>query len=315
MKRARRFIPILMAASLLSTLAPAAAYAREKISQVSLSFSMNTDTWADLDVDCGDGYNVRSVSLFPDGKDGSTYPYAVIILDAEEDCYFSSIKENYFLLDGEGASFQEAARSNSNATMTLSVRLKDLGEGDLNAPTALAWTDAGIATWEKVAGAGDYSVRVQRDGTLVGTASAPTTTANVYNLSTKITRTGEYVFQVRANGAFRRTKSSEWVSSPVLSVDETKLAFIKAHASADTGMVGEWHQDDIGSWYQYTSGEVPKGAWREIDGFWYFFDASGYKVVDQWVDRYYVGSDGKMLVNTTTPDGHFVDENGAWAPK
>ena len=95
----------------------------------------------------------------------------------------------------------------------------------------------------------------------------------------------------------------------------TKLAFIKAHASADTGMVGEWHQDDIGSWYQYTSGEVPKGAWREIDGFWYFFDASGYKVVDQWVDRYYVGSDGKMLVNTTTPDGHFVDENGAWAPK
>ena len=39
-------------------------------------------------------------------------------------------------------------------------------------------------------------------------------------------------------------------------------------------------------------------------------------MTDQWVDvRYYVGSNGKMLKDTMTPDGHYVDENGAWAPK
>ena len=315
MRRAKHFISILMAVSLLSTLVPAAALAREKISQVTLSFSMDTDTWSELDVDGGDGYTVRSVSLFPDGGNGSTSPYAVVILDAEEDYYFSSIKSNYFSLDGDGATFLEAARSNSNATMTVSVRFKELGEGELNAPAGLAWTDAGVATWEKVPGAGDYSIRIQRNGTLVGVASAPTTKVNVYNLSTKITKTGDYVFQVRANGLFKKTKSSEWVSSPVLSVDEAKLAAIQAQASTDAGVIGEWHQDDAGYWYQYTTGLVPKGEWREIEGFWYYFNDSGYRVVDQWVDRYYVGSDGKMLVDTTTPDGHYVDENGAWAPK
>lgn len=315
MRKMKRFISVLMAASLLSTAAPTAAFAREKISQVSLSFSMDTDTWSGLDVDGGDGYSVRSVSLFPDGGKASNSPYAVVILDAEEDYYFSSIKSNYFALDGEGATFLEAARSNGNATMTVSVRFKELGDGELSEPAALAWTDAGVATWEKVPGAGDYSIRIQRDGSLVGVASAPTTKVNVYNLSTKITKTGDYVFQVRANGLFKKTKSSEWVSSPVLSVDEAKLAAIQANASTDAGVIGEWHQDDAGSWYQYTTGLVPKGEWREIDGSWYYFNASGYKVVDQWVDRYYVGSDGKMLVDTTTPDGHYVDENGAWAPK
>ena len=98
-------------------------------------------------------------------------------------------------------------------------------------------------------------------------------------------------------------------------MDEAKLAAIQAQASTDAGVIGEWHQDDAGYWYQYTTGLVPKGEWREIEGFWYYFNDSGYRVVDQWVDRYYVGSDGKMLVDTTTPDGHYVDENGAWAPK
>ena len=71
------------------------------------------------------------------------------------------------------------------------------------------------------------------------------------------------------------------------------------------------------SWevYQYTTGDVPKSEWRQIDDYWYYFNESGYMVTDQWIDRYYVGSDGKMLTDTITPDGYYVDETGAWAPK
>lgn len=316
MKKVRRIIPVFLAAGLLTSLAPANVFAREKISGVSLTFSIDAETWSDLDVDCeDDSYTVRSVTLFPEGSETSSYPYAVVILDAEDEYYFTSIKEKYFTLEGEGAKFQEAARSNSNSTMTLSVRLKDLGEAELEQPTGLIWTDTGIAAWDKVMGAGNYSVRIRRNGEAVTTASSPTTKNTVYNLSTKITKTGDYTFQVRANGLYKKTKSSGWVTSPVMVVDDAKLSYIKSNAASDSGLQGQWFNDEVGSWYQYTTGVVPKNEWREIEDAWYYFDGSGYMVKDQWVDRYYVGSDGKMLTDTTTPDGNYVDENGAWAPK
>ncbi len=316
MKIAKRIMPLMLAAGLFSALSPAVIYAREKIDQVSLTFSLNTDNWSELNVECGDeGYALREVTLLPNGMEGTNVPCAVVVLDAEEDYYFSSIKEKYFQLEGEGAAFNEAARSNSNSTMTISVRLKDLGEGEMTAPTGLVWTDTGIASWDPVDGAGTYSVRIRKDGKAMGTASSPQTDITVYNLSTKITKTGNYTFQVRANGQFKKTKSSEWVESPVLVVDEAALAYIKAHAAEDTGSPGGWHEDETGKWYQYTTGDIPKSEWRQIEDYWYYFNESGYMVTDQWVDRYYVGSDGRMLTDTITPDGYYVDETGCWAPK
>ncbi|MDO5417734.1 MAG: hypothetical protein Q4F29_11080 [Lachnospiraceae bacterium] len=319
MKKRHSFISILLAAGLLASLVPSAAYAREKISQVSLSFSLNKESedWNLLDVESdGEGYEVRKVDLFPEGLDKkSSQPYAVVILDAEDEYYFSSIKEKYFTLEGEGAVFDEAARSNSNSTMTLAVHLKELGEGELEDPENLTWNGAGIASWEPVYGAASYSVRLCRDGKPLGAASAPKTDVSVYNLSTKITRTGNYYFQIKANGRFKNTKSSQWVNSPTLSVDEDTLAFIREHASEDTGKIGQWFTDDKGTWYQYTTGYYPRSQWARIDKFWYYFNDEGYMVTGQWVDRYYVGGDGKMLTDTITPDGYYVDETGCWAPK
>ena len=147
-------------------------------------------------------------------------------------------------------------------------------------------------------------------------ANPPKTTLSLFNLSSKITKTGDYVFQIRANGMYRKTKNSDWVSSPVFTVDENRLAYIKEHASPDLGVLGQWFEDEGGRWYQFVTGEIPAAGWQEIDGDWYYFNELGYIMTDQWVDvRYYVGSNGKMLKDTMTPDGHYVDENGAWAPK
>ena len=41
--------------------------------------------------------------------------------------------------------------------------------------------------------------------------------------------------------------------------------------------------------------EHTHNEWEIINGIWYYFDENGY-----------------MLADTTTPDGYYVDVNGAW---
>ncbi len=80
-----------------------------------------------------------------------------------------------------------------------------------------------------------------------------------------------------------------------------------------------------------------KDTWIKRDGYYYTFDENGDPVIDDWVTyvdedgneqkyyfdiegklvinswingEYYVGSDGAMLKNQSTPDGAFVDEEG-----
>lgn len=52
-------------------------------------------------------------------------------------------------------------------------------------------------------------------------------------------------------------------------------------------------------------------GWVQIEGEWYYLDDEHNPLTDQWIDGiYYVDSDGVMLRDTTTPDGHKVDKNG-----
>ncbi|MCI6887416.1 MAG: hypothetical protein MR868_09235 [Lachnospiraceae bacterium] len=57
----------------------------------------------------------------------------------------------------------------------------------------------------------------------------------------------------------------------------------------------EWKQDTTGWWYQQDDGSYPSGGWEWIDGRCYYFDETGY-----------------CLLDTTTPDGYTVDASGAW---
>lgn len=53
-----------------------------------------------------------------------------------------------------------------------------------------------------------------------------------------------------------------------------------------------WHRDSHGWWVQDTSGWYPRSKWQKIDGYWYYFNSSGYMVVNQYVDGYWLGIDG-----------------------
>ena len=60
-------------------------------------------------------------------------------------------------------------------------------------------------------------------------------------------------------------------------------------------VVEGWQQNSYGWWYQRANGTYPHNEWEIINGIWYYFDANGY-----------------MLADEATPDGYYVDANGAW---
>ena len=66
------------------------------------------------------------------------------------------------------------------------------------------------------------------------------------------------------------------------------------NASSDKGT---WANDDKGWWIEYADGSYLKDAWYQspASGLWY-----------------YMGADGYMLTNATTPDGYTVNGDGVW---
>ena len=71
------------------------------------------------------------------------------------------------------------------------------------------------------------------------------------------------------------------------------------------------------NYWIYIINNVPVKGWQIINNCWYYFDdVSSLMYINQWKESngkwYYLGSDGKMLINTTTPDGYQLDSTGAW---
>ena len=62
-------------------------------------------------------------------------------------------------------------------------------------------------------------------------------------------------------------------------------------------MIEGWRQDGSGAWYYLTPGQ---GALQTNT--WLLYK-------NQW---YYLGSDGKMLTDSRTPDGYLVNKEGIW---
>lgn len=76
------------------------------------------------------------------------------------------------------------------------------------------------------------------------------------------------------------------------------------YALKDTWMI---HND---AWcYVDSEGTVSTG-WKNILDHWFYFDNEGKMVTNQWVGDYYIGPNGMMLTDTTTPDGYKVGNDG-----
>ena len=114
------------------------------------------------------------------------------------------------------------------------------------------------------------------------------------------------------NGWWFSFTDKSYPASRWLKVNE-KWYYFNATGYMATG----WQKVD-GRWYYLdpVNGDMAEG-WKLLNGKWYYLNpvsgdmAEGWKLVNgKWY--YLVPSSGECLMNTTTPDGYKVDENGAW---
>ncbi|WP_244833369.1 cell wall-binding protein [Clostridium sp. BJN0001] len=101
-----------------------------------------------------------------------------------------------------------------------------------------------------------------------------------------------------------------------------------------------WNRNGTGWWYcyDYDNYKWYASCWQFIEGEWYYFDENGYALCSQWflwknewyyLDEnckavhsawkqingkwyYFYDSSCKMAHDCYTPDGYWVDSNGAW---
>ena len=74
-------------------------------------------------------------------------------------------------------------------------------------------------------------------------------------------------------------------------------------------ITSEWYYQDRNQYYFNADGYMSVG-WTLIGDNWYYFTEKGALVTDKWIDDKYVDYSGKLLINTTTPDGKTVGADG-----
>ena len=72
---------------------------------------------------------------------------------------------------------------------------------------------------------------------------------------------------------------------------------------------GSWKKNSKGWWFEDTKGWYPQNKWQKIDGNWYYFKEDGYMAHDEWIDGWYVNSDGKYDASKKQSSSYKVKVN------
>lgn len=344
MKIWKRMTAALMAALLAGSMAfPAAAKEeREKITKVSLTFSYfdsgDDGEYGEVEVTADSGpYGVDEVE-FLSGTSSSSYPRVRVTMYADDDYYFASASKTLFDLDGEGATYSSSSLRDSKSCVVLTVQLKKYSGAIADVPEGVDWDYEGSGTWDEVSNAAYYEVRLKRGTAVVGDIMKIDDTK--FDFTSMITQKGNYSFQVRSVNRYMTSKVSKWVSSERWTIDDETLSELNrrgggsnnfytgssntssgtsSSSGGPSGAVTGWQKNATGYWYRNYDGTWPASRWQQINGYWYYFNAAGYMVANDWICHtdgkwYYLGANGAMLTNTRTPDNYYVDANGVYIP-
>ena len=316
-------IGITMSAAALFTAAAASAAFAARLEDVSVQFSIgeyNDTTYPKLDVIPMEEtlYSVESAAFVqyvdPYTSRPNRYPTAEVVLKPAAGYTFKSSSESYFNLFGGGAEYLSARKSGDSNTLTLTVEFENMGPTSIGRPASVSLDENGLASWTPVGDAGSYEVTIMRNGK-ANNPTKTTVTGTSLNIGSLITRTGDYSIRVSAVSRYDAKLKSDYAYSDSITVDDSVLAKFASNTASYEETSGQWIETENGSWYQNPDGTWPASGWQQIDGIWYFFNAQGYRQTG-WVlwnnQQYYCDSDGKMLADTTTPDGYYVDANGVW---
>lgn len=211
-------------------------------------------------------------------------PRLEIQLKAKKDCYFSNLTKDDITITSKDAVL-ETIQKQGNEIITLVLVFPKLSQV-AGKPVNLRWTADGRAVWDGIPNTSSYDIRLYRDGRLV--LDLHNTRDPWFNLAYKMSVPGTYTYQVRSHHYTNSAVMSEFAVSAAYEIDAQLANAIKSK------QIG-WKQDQNGWWYQTVDGNYLKDGWADLDGHYYYFNEEGY-----------------LLVNTTTPDGYLVDENGSW---
>lgn len=196
--------------------------------------------------------------------------------------------------------------------------------------------DKALAVWDEVEDAYQYQVYLYCDESKVAEIKTKKTQ---YDFGRKMTKSGDYMFRVRALAKGKSYRDGYWSEySDALYIDKDFAELMENGGVIDTNNSGpgakhdgsgatkassvvyraEWMQDNIGWWYRREDGSYPANTWWQdpADGIWYYFNEQGYMVTG-WIDwngsRYYCLPSGAMATGENIIDGvvyHF-DGSGA----
>lgn len=273
----------------------------------------------------------------PEGQwEESSRPRVRITLEAEEGYGFKpGFSKSDVSLSGTEATVFSVSR-NSETKLVIIVTIvsvsKDKEGYDLEVYD-LQWDkERGCGLWGPGSDAKKYEVKLYRGDSLLNDSTWNTSAAS-FNFSHYITEEGPYTFQVR--GVYNSSYKGEWAVSQVWEVDGEMLEAVKALAvragddqggdavsnpsdlspQGPAGSLGAWLHDGAGWWYCNADKSYTTNDWQKINGKYYFFDEHGYMTVG-WIFwnnvYYYCGLDGSLLTDAWTPEGYYVDGNGAW---
>lgn len=262
----------------------------------------------------GSNYSIENVDFLDMGTvwEITDTPKITVHLVSDENYYFSVYKADDFKISG--GEFLEARRENTSNDLYVDIKLPSLAN-QVSPINSVTLNKQGQATWDASQGATGYQVKLMRDNTST-VGGVQNYTSNSADLRYLMTKAGSYTVKVRAlNG--NSSKNGSWVTSNAVSISQSEAA-ANASESKNTESKGIWRHNDTGWWFDLPDGSYITSAWRNIDGDYYYFNADGYMLVGwQLVDGkwYYMDlNSGKMLTNTTTPDGYFVNGSGAYSP-
>lgn len=325
-------------------------FAAEKISNATISFTETfTEAGEIYNVELTENsksFYIEDYSMSKDRdnwKPGKKVTFTVTL--AAEDGYSFSKQKTTFKVN-KGSLIPNQKVTTDRATLTVNYFPKV----QLEEPTNIYFEDEYIAVWDDVEYATAYEVRI-KDTESNKTKTVKVTKEKI-DLSEYVTgdeMTFEVRACAKDSDDAKYILASKWVQGDeelTSSEDNTVTGSFQGkydnyRFKTSEGTYATGFQYINGRWYYFDSANkniAVQSTWKDIDGKWYYFNE--YCVMQTgWIkvngEQYYLQSDGimktgwlcdgpsgpwyyfdtisgKMLKNTTTPDGYVLNAKGEW---